>query len=110
MVRKQATERCGWRDGNGVELTLSRYFSGTGTFLSKDIAACEDGPLADQIALQGDAAQVDAHRTGIDLVGSCPSLAGLMHDVQKASWKCGDEDDVTVGARASVLLRGIPCA
>lgn len=28
-----------------------RYSFGTGTFLSEDVAACEDGYLADQIAL-----------------------------------------------------------
>lgn len=50
-ARKQARGGSGWRDGNGVELTDPRYFFGTGTFLSEDIAACEDGSLADQIAL-----------------------------------------------------------
>lgn len=29
----------------------STYCCGTGTFLSEDMAACEDGSLADQIAL-----------------------------------------------------------
>lgn len=52
MARKQATGGIGWRHGNGVELTDPRYSSGTGTFLSEDIAACEDGSSADQIALR----------------------------------------------------------
>lgn len=50
-ARKQATGGIGWRDGNGVELTDPRYSFRTGTFLSENIAACEDGSLADQIAL-----------------------------------------------------------
>lgn len=51
MARKQATGGIGGRDGNGVELTDPRYCFGTGTFLSEMMAACEDGSLADQIAL-----------------------------------------------------------
>lgn len=38
-------------NGSGVELTDPRHFLGTGTFLSEHVAACEDGSLADQIAL-----------------------------------------------------------
>lgn len=51
MAREQATKGIGRRDGSGVELTSPRYSFGTGTFFSEDVAACEDGYLADQIAL-----------------------------------------------------------
>lgn len=51
MARKQASGGIGWRDGNGVRIDRSTYSLGTGTFLSEDMAACEDGSLADQIAL-----------------------------------------------------------